>query len=68
MTGQEVGRAMQFLVEHHAKVSAHSERNSEQIAQLMGVVSLHSEQIKTLASQSRQRGDARSCQQSDRRT
>ncbi len=58
MTNDELERAIQFLTQHHAKVSAQSDRNfeqiklhSEQIAQLLRVVSLHSEQIKTMASQ-----------------
>ena len=58
MTNDELERAIQFLTEHHAKVSAQSDRNSEQIrlhseqiAQLLRVVSLHSEQIKAMGSQ-----------------
>jgi hypothetical protein len=46
MTDGEVERAIQFLIEHHAKVSAQSERNSEQIR-------LHSEQIKLQSEQIR---------------
>ena len=34
MTGEEMERAIKFLIEHHAKVSADIERNSEQIAEL----------------------------------
>ncbi|HKY06253.1 MAG TPA: hypothetical protein VJQ56_15260 [Blastocatellia bacterium] len=65
MTNDEFERAMEFLLQHHAKIDAkldknseqvkqnseQIERNSRQIAQLMQAVSLHSEQIKTLALQ-----------------
>ena len=38
MTDDEVERAIEFLLEHHAKVSADIERHSEQIAQLTAAV------------------------------
>lgn len=34
MTTEEMERAIEFLLDHHAKVSADIERHSEQIAQL----------------------------------
>ena len=34
MTNEEVERAIEFLLHHHAKVSADIERHSEQISQL----------------------------------
>jgi phage shock protein A len=39
MTGEEMERAIGFLLDHHAKVSADIERHSEQIAQLTSAVS-----------------------------
>ncbi len=47
MTNEEVERAIQFLIDHHAKVSAQSERNSEQIAQLNQTVSIMASQAET---------------------
>jgi len=38
MTNEQVERAIEFLLEHHAKVSAGIERHSEQIAQLTAAV------------------------------
>jgi hypothetical protein len=39
MTGEELERAIEFLLDHHAKVSADIERHSEQIWQLTQTVS-----------------------------
>jgi ABC-type transporter Mla subunit MlaD len=45
MTNEEVERAIEFLVQHHAKVSADIERNSEQINRLTERIERNSEQI-----------------------
>ena len=48
MTGEEMERAIEFLTDHHAKVSADIERHSEQIAQLASSVSELTESVKDM--------------------
>ncbi|HEU4391234.1 MAG TPA: hypothetical protein VFV34_25775 [Blastocatellia bacterium] len=48
MTPEQIQHAIEFLLEHHAKVSADIERNSEQIALHSEQIALHSEQIAQL--------------------
>ena len=45
MTNEELERAIEFLLQHHAKVSADIERNSEQIDRLTERIERNSEQI-----------------------
>jgi methyl-accepting chemotaxis protein len=45
MSNEEIERAIEFILSHHAKVSADIERHSEQIGQLTENIERHSEQI-----------------------
>lgn len=48
MTNEEVERAIEFLLDHHAKVSADIERHSEQIGQLTQAVSALTENVEAM--------------------
>lgn len=48
MTGEEMERAIEFLLDHHAKVSADIERHSEQIGQLTLAVTALTDSVKVM--------------------
>jgi DNA-binding ferritin-like protein len=51
MTGEEMERAIQFLIEHHAKVSTAQNRNTSNIAALTGTVVELAESVSRLEAQ-----------------
>jgi hypothetical protein len=51
MTSEEMERAIEFLLDHHAKVSADIERHSEQIGQLTVAVSALTGSVKVMQEQ-----------------
>jgi len=55
MTGEEMERAIQFLIEHHAKVSAAQDRNTANIAELAQSVSRLEAQAETDRREMRER-------------
>lgn len=54
MTNEEMERAIQFLIEHHAKVSAKIDQHSEQIAQLNQTVSIMASQAEADRAETRE--------------
>ena len=48
MTNEQVERAIEFLLEHHSKVSADIERHSDQIEKLTDAVSSLSNSVKVM--------------------
>ncbi len=58
MTGEEMERAIQFLLEHHAKVSAAQDRNTANIAALTRTVVELAESVSRLEVQADETRDA----------
>lgn len=58
MTGEEMERAIQFLIEHHAKVSAAQDRNTVNIAALTRTVIELAESVSRLEVQADETRDA----------
>ncbi|HXU37203.1 MAG TPA: hypothetical protein VN937_12645 [Blastocatellia bacterium] len=58
MTGEEMERAIQFLIEHHARVSAAQDRNTANIAALTRTVVELAESVSRLEVQADETRDA----------
>jgi hypothetical protein len=54
MTSEEMERAIEFLLEHHARVSGDIERHTEQIGKLTEAVSAMQGQIDSMVSEMRE--------------
>jgi ABC-type transporter Mla subunit MlaD len=54
MTSEEMERAIEFLLDHHAKVSTDIERHSEQVGKLAEAVSATQAQLESAISEMRE--------------